>query len=161
MPFWLCVPNETVLWAGPFLADLAFHLGDEGRIVLPSADGGLMQIEPRELPRLGVEEFDQRSRGRGDPAEAIIVDTPITLADVAGFRGVREQVDELIIWPERHRPLLRGTSKSSGILLFGPPGCGKSRWARAIAGELAQEVRLLAPSDLRGPYLGWGQIMIR
>ncbi len=47
------------------------------------------------------------------------------------------------------------------MLFFGPPGCGKSRWARAIAGELEQEVRLLAPSDLRGPYIGWGQIMIR
>ena len=31
----------------------------------------------------------------------------------------------------------------------------------AIAGELEQEVRLLVPSDLRGPYIGWGQIMIR
>ena len=33
--------------------------------------------------------------------------------------------------------------------------------ARAIAGELEQEVRLLSPSDLRGAYLGWGQILIR
>jgi SpoVK/Ycf46/Vps4 family AAA+-type ATPase len=57
--------------------------------------------------------------------------------------------------------MLRPTSRSSGVLFFGPPGCGKSRWARAIAGELEQEVRLLAPSDLRGPYVGWGQIMIR
>ena len=57
--------------------------------------------------------------------------------------------------------MLRPTSRSSGMLFFGPPGCGKSRWARAIAGELEQEVRLLAPSDLRGPYIGWGQIMIR
>ena len=52
-------------------------------------------------------------------------------------------------------------SRSSGILFLGPPGCGKTRWAQAIAGELEQEVRLLGPSDLRGPFIGWGQIKIR
>ena len=52
-------------------------------------------------------------------------------------------------------------SRSAGILFFGPPGCGKTRWAQAIAGELEQEVRLLGPSDLRGPFIGWGQIQIR
>jgi SpoVK/Ycf46/Vps4 family AAA+-type ATPase len=67
----------------------------------------------------------------------------------------------LIIWPEKHRRALRRPSRSSGILFFGPPGCGKSRLARAIAGELEQEVRLLGPSDLRGAYVGWGQIKIR
>jgi len=67
----------------------------------------------------------------------------------------------LIIWPEKNRPRNRSQSRSSGILFFGPPGCGKSRLARAIAGELDQEPRLLSPSDLRGAYLGWGQILVR
>jgi hypothetical protein len=160
-PFWLCVPNETILWAGPFLADLALHLADGGRVVLPSADGTLLQVEAKELATSGLEELDAKPANRGETPDPAVAETPITLADVAGYGEVRKQIGELIIWPERHRSLLRGISKSSGILFFGPPGCGKSRWARAIAGELEQEVRLLAPSDLRGPYLGWGQIMIR
>ena len=88
-------------------------------------------------------------------------ESPVRLHDVAGYQDVRRLIDELIIWPEKHRQVFRPTSRSSGILFFGPPGCGKSLWARAIAGQLEQEVRLLGPSDLSGPYLGWGQIKIR
>jgi ATP-dependent 26S proteasome regulatory subunit len=90
-----------------------------------------------------------------------VLESSTRLDDVAGYAEVKRQIDERIIWPERNRRFLHPTSRSSGVLLFGPPGCGKSRWARAIAGELEQEVRLLVPSDLTGPYIGRGQIMIR
>jgi hypothetical protein len=159
--FWLCVPNDSVLWAGPFLADLAFHLGTQRRVVVPSADGRALQVSGRELAKLGLEEFERKPGSQIETAEATVPNETVTLKDVAGYADVLRQVNELIIWPERHRLLLEGTSKSSGILFFGPPGCGKSRWARAIAGALEQEVRLLSPSDLRGPYIGWSQIMIR
>ena len=88
-------------------------------------------------------------------------ETPLRLKDIAGYKEIRERVEELIIWPEKHQWALRRPSRSSGILFFGPPGFGKSRLARAIAGELEQEVRHLSPSDLRGAYVGWGQVMIR
>jgi hypothetical protein len=34
--FWLVVPNEAILWAGPYLADLAHHLGSGGSVLIPS-----------------------------------------------------------------------------------------------------------------------------
>jgi hypothetical protein len=85
----------------------------------------------------------------------------LRLSDVASYRRLQEHVSEEIIWPEKYRWNLVPDARSSGILFFGPPGCGKSRLARAIAGELDQEVWLLGPADLRGPYIGWAQIMIR
>jgi hypothetical protein len=159
-PFWLVVPNYALLWAGPYLADIAYHLGEKGHVILPASNGKVIGIAGKELSRVEVERPPPPPPpgGERDPLHSEAV---IKLKDVSGYSGVRKQIDELIVWPERHRFIPQGTSKSSGVLFFGPPGCGKTRWARAIAGELEQEVRLLAPSDLRGPYIGWGQVMIR
>jgi hypothetical protein len=158
-PFWLIVPNDAVLWAGPHLSDLAHHLGDGGHVVTPSLDGGFLEIAGRPLAAYEVPPLVVGP----DVTKPIVFasEAHLTLRDVAGYSEIRKQIEDLIIWPERNRSRLRGMSRSTGILFFGPPGCGKTRWAQAIAGELEQEVRLLGPSDLRGPYIGWGQIRIR
>ena len=161
-PFFLIVPSEAILWAGPYLSDLAHHLSESsGRVMVPSADGAFLEISGKQLVAHQIERPSPLERVDPRNAETTVSELPIRLDDVAGYEEVKRRIDELIIWPEKHGKVLRPASRSSGILFFGPPGCGKSRWARAIAGELEQEVRLLAPSDLRGPYVGWGQIMIR
>jgi ATPase family associated with various cellular activities (AAA) len=160
--FFLIVPGEPILWAGPYLSDLAYHLSEKnGRVMVPSADGAFQEFVGKRLVAHRIERPSPLDRVETGSSETTVSEGPIRLIDVAGYEEVGRRIDELIIWPERHGKVLRLTSRSTGVLFFGPPGCGKSRWARAIAGELEQEVRLLAPSDLRGPYLGWGQIMIR
>lgn len=163
---WLVVPSEAILWAGPYLADISHHLAPRGRVVVPGSGDAYFEIQGRALDATSIntevpwEELSRKSSVI-DPDPVKTVDAPLQLSDIAGYREIRERVDELIIWPERHRRSIRKPSRSSGILFFGPPGCGKSRLAQAIAGELEQEVRLLSPSDLRGAYVGWGQILIR
>jgi ATPase family associated with various cellular activities (AAA) len=160
-PFRLIVPNNAILWAGPYLADLAVHLGAENGVFVPSANGSLLRIAAKPLAHSIVEPMAPQNSRESEDTVATPSESPIRLEDVAGYEDVRRLIDELIIWPEKHRQVFRPTSRSSGILFFGPPGCGKSLWARAIAGQLEQEVRLLGPSDLSGPYIGWGQIKIR
>jgi ATPase family associated with various cellular activities (AAA) len=160
-PFWLIVPNSAFLWAGPYLSDLALHLGAENGVFVPSADGSLVRIAAKPLPYTSVEPMVSENVTETEDAVPKSSESPVQLQDVAGYEDVRRLINELIIWPEKNRNVFRPTSRSSGILFFGPPGCGKSLWARAIAGQLEQEVRLLGPSDLSGPYIGWGQIKIR
>ncbi len=161
-PFRLIVPNEAILWAGPFLSDLAHHLcAKNAHVLIPSTDRSFLEIRGKQLAPLPQVLLPPEERSATGVQGEAVSERLIRLQDVAGYQVVQDQIRELITWPEKHRWLLRPASRSSGVLFFGPPGCGKSRWARAIAGELEQEVRLLAPSDLRGPYIGWGQIMIR
>lgn len=166
-PLWLVLPNDSLLWAGPYMADLAHYLGKRGgHVLVPAANNeGFVEIEGKALEpeQVDVEvQFDQLVHSVGfGKRETPLPEAAIRLSDVAGYGNVRDLIVKDIIWPEKHRRFLVPSSRSSGILFFGPPGCGKSRLARAIAGELEQEVRLLYPSDLRGPYIGWGQIMIR
>jgi len=164
--FRLVVPNDAVLWAGVYLADIAHHLRNRGKVLIPSADGAYLEIEARALLNqssleIPWDELRPNTDTNFSTSSESAIDTQIRLSDVAGYKDVRDRIDELVIWPEQHQSQMSRPSRTSGILLFGPPGCGKSRLARAIAGELEQEVRLLSPSDLRGAYVGWGQILIK
>ena len=163
-PFWIVIPNEAIIWAGPYLADIAHHLGKRGRVLLPGLEDYYLELQGKPLTPVQTSYTQTLDKLTARPLvdeRRPVAESVIELKDVAGYGEIRTRVEELIIWPEKHRSLFRQTSRSSGILFFGPPGCGKSRLARAIAGELEQEVRLLSPSDIRGAFVGWGQIQIR
>jgi SpoVK/Ycf46/Vps4 family AAA+-type ATPase len=62
----------------------------------------------------------------------------IKLDDVAGLEGVKRRL-ELSLFAQLRHPEMRkyyGRSIGGGLLLYGPPGCGKTFIARATAGEL-------------------------
>ena len=63
---------------------------------------------------------------------------PVTLADVGGLKDVKERLEQSFLTPLRNPELRRayGTHLRGGLLLWGPPGCGKTFLARAVAGEL-------------------------
>ena len=80
----------------------------------------------------------------------------ITFADVGGLDHVKEQVRRRIILPFQKPSLFQRFRKKAGggVLLYGPPGCGKTLIARATAGECGAAFFNVAISDVLDMWLG-------
>ncbi len=111
------------------------------------------ETEPDEEPiALPVEDFTAL-----DPEGLVEAERPrVTLADVGGLEEVKARLDAAFLAPLRN-PELRayyGKSLRGGLLLYGPPGCGKTFLARAVAGELGAAFFALGLNDVLDMWLG-------
>jgi SpoVK/Ycf46/Vps4 family AAA+-type ATPase len=85
-----------------------------------------------------------------------IVRPSVTLDDVAGMQAVKERIRVSFLEPMRN-PAMRemyGASMRGGLLLYGPPGCGKTFLAKALAGELGLMFVSAGLSELLDMYVG-------
>jgi transitional endoplasmic reticulum ATPase len=80
----------------------------------------------------------------------------IGFSDVGGLSHVKEQIRKRIILPFSKPSLFQRFKKrvGGGILLYGPPGCGKTLLARATAGECSAKFFNVAISDVLDMYIG-------
>jgi transitional endoplasmic reticulum ATPase len=91
------------------------------------------------------------------PDSGVEVERPsMKFADVGGMESVKEEIRIKIIHPMNHPELYRAYGKSigGGILLYGPPGCGKTYLARATAGEIAAGFLAVGINDVLEMWIG-------
>jgi len=133
---------------------LVISHADEERIVRlasPLLDqvlrgGDSLLLEPRSnyvyerIPKAEVEEL-------------ILEEVPdIAYTDIGGLTGQIEQIRDAIELPYLHADLYKEHQlrPPKGVLLYGPPGCGKTLIAKAVANSLAKQVRAKAEADSDG-----------
>ena len=80
----------------------------------------------------------------------------VTLADVAGLAEVKRHLDTAFLAPLRNPELAAAFGQKPGgsLLMYGPPGCGKTFIARAIAGDLGASFIHVTLADLLSKWVG-------
>jgi SpoVK/Ycf46/Vps4 family AAA+-type ATPase len=82
--------------------------------------------------------------------------TTLKLADVAGMEQVKRRLNLAFLAPLRNPEMMKmyGKTLRGGLMLYGPPGCGKTFIARATAGEMGARFVSVGLADVLDMYLG-------
>ena len=123
--------------------------GDHDGFDWSAAEGQLGDVSPRPM-------FVDGDPHASEVAAHDLERPGITLADVGGMQEVKARLDAAFLAPLRNPELRRAYGKSlkGGILLYGPPGCGKTFVGRALAGELGAGFVNVGISDVLDMYTG-------
>jgi len=125
----------------------------------PQYDWSQAEDELRDvLPAMFVGEpaAESASAGLGEADAYDAEHAGLTLTDVAGMTEVKQRLEAAFLAPMRNPELRRlyGKSLRGGLLLYGPPGCGKTFIARAVAGELGARFIAVSFADIIDMFVG-------
>merc|ERR1719157_30495 len=87
----------------------------------------------------------------------------VTWADIGGLEDVKNELRELVQYPVEHPEKFEkfGMSPSKGVLFYGPPGCGKTLMAKAVANECQANFISIKGPELLTMWFGESEANVR
>ncbi len=137
------------------------------RDILEDLDFSLAKIPYERLAKLEVRMDHFLTALREVEPSAIrevFVEVPnVRWSDVGGLAGLKQRLVEAVEWPLRYAALFEqaGVRPPKGILLCGPPGCGKTLLAKAIASESQVNFIAVKGPALLSKYVGESERQVR
>ncbi|GAA4912275.1 hypothetical protein GCM10023223_33900 [Stackebrandtia albiflava] len=125
----------------------------------PKPDGFDWRTAQDELKDVIPPRFHEPVTTDGDESAPPVLDVEesrVTLADVAGMAEAKKRLEAAFLAPIRNPKLRRffGKSLRGGLLMYGPPGCGKTFLAKAVAGELGAAFIPVTLNEILERWLG-------
>ncbi|MFM8359215.1 MAG: ATP-binding protein, partial [Verrucomicrobiota bacterium] len=101
--------------------------------------------------------------GEGDEDWLVTEKPSVRLSDIAGMEDVKAKLQEMVIKPLKHPDQARrwGIRPGGGILLYGPPGNGKTTLGKAVAGELEADFFYATGAEIRSKWHGESEQRLR
>jgi len=127
---------------------------------------GVRPEKPADAPTYGADDDDDREvvdgkvraswEGGTGVGSAEVERPKVTFKDVGGMDPLKEEIRLKIIHPLEHPELYKAYGKpiGGGILMYGPPGCGKTHLARATAGEIKAGFLSVGINDVLDMWIG-------
>ncbi|MHA2027099.1 MAG: CDC48 family AAA ATPase [Candidatus Thorarchaeota archaeon] len=129
-------------------------------------------LEDEEIPQDVLDELEVHN---GDFLEAlkeiqpsavreVFIEVPnVKWSDIGGLHEVKQELKEVVEWPLKKPESFRrlGITPPKGVLVFGPPGCGKTLLARAVATESEANFISVKGPELISKWVGESEKAIR
>ncbi|SDG26304.1 ATPase family associated with various cellular activities (AAA) [Lentzea fradiae] len=123
----------------------------------PPAEAAAPPARPAVRSRVPVPGDQDRDDSGAGVSSLWEVERPaVTLSDVAGLSEVKRHLDTAFLAPLRNPELAAAFGQKPGgsLLMYGPPGCGKTFIAKAIAGDLGAAFIHVTLADLLSKWIG-------
>jgi len=157
-------PQELLLQAKIYLAAGDLQLAQAAYQQAVAKDSGCQDSQLEENFRVKVPQAKEKAKAHlrlvsgaaAEPQLERTTATGINFGDIGGLTEVKKEITRKIILPFQKPSLFQRFKKKAGggVLLYGPPGCGKTLLARATAGECQAEFYNIAISDVLDMWMG-------
>jgi len=106
------------------------------------------------------------AQGQTNPSslrETVVEIPDVTSHDIGGLEDVKKNLQEMILYPIEHPDKFHkfGMSPSKGVLFYGPPGCGKTLLAKAVAHECSSNFISIKGPELLTMWFGESEANVR
>lgn len=134
---------------------------------LPSIDMYAKELPEAVLNSMEVTKDDfKHAMGVTNPStlrESIVEVPSVSWADVGGLDDVKKELQETVQYPLEHADKFEkfGMQASKGVLFYGPPGCGKTLLAKAIANECGANFISIKGPELLTMWFGESEANVR
>ncbi len=153
-------------------ADLAAVCKEAGMIALRRAIPDIKKAGEEPLSKEALEKLvvtyddflEALKRVEPSAMREVMVEVPkVRWEDIGGLEDVKQALREAIEWPMKYRKLFQeaGIEPPRGILLYGPPGCGKTLLAKAVATESGANFIPVRGPEILSKWVGESEKAIR
>ena len=118
---------------------------------------GMAQDQEDDLSEFDDDDFDPFSGNGHRQQQQFFMEKPdMNFSDVGGMDNIKKEISLKIIQPIKNPDLYKAFGKKAGggILLYGPPGCGKTYLAKATAGEIDAKFINIGLHDILDMWMG-------
>ncbi|MBI5188255.1 MAG: CDC48 family AAA ATPase [Nitrospirae bacterium] len=154
--------DKDIKYIGSLIEGLPLTTGDRVRAslfgsracdfkVVDTIPNGIVLIEPTTLIRM-------KTKGAQE-----IKDTRVSYEDIGGLQTQIQRIREMIELPLKYPEVFErlGIDAPKGVFLYGPPGCGKTLIARAVANETEAYFTHISGPEIMGKFYGESEARLR